>query len=87
MDLWIEGEREVGTETTWVAKAAVYDSSRVVKGETELGQMAAVPIGGTPELEPYRDAFASSVAWLAHLHTLRLTVTVLNNSAISRGAR
>ena len=65
MDVWIEGERTVGTENKWVAKAVVYDGSRVVKGEMELGQIAAEPSGGTPEIASYRDAFKSSVAWLA----------------------
>ena len=65
MDLWIEGEREVDTGPRWVAKAVIYDGSRVVKGEMDLGQIAAEPRGGTPEIAPYRDAFKSSVAWLA----------------------
>ena len=65
MDVWIEGERAVGTENKWVAKSVVYDGPRVVKGEMELGQISAEPSGGTPELATYRDAFKSSVAWLA----------------------
>ena len=65
MDMWIEGERSVGTEQKWVAKTVVYDGLRVIKGEMELGQISAEPSGGTPEIDQYRDAFKSSVVWLA----------------------
>ena len=65
MDIWIEGERSVGTEQKWLAQAVVYDGPRVLKGEMELGQIAAEPSGGTEDIATYRDAFKSSVAWLA----------------------
>ena len=65
MDIWIEGERAVGTEQKWLAKTVVYDGPRTLKGEMELGQIAAEPSGGTDNIAQYRDAFKSSVAWLA----------------------
>ena len=65
MDIWIEGERTVGTEQKWLAKTVVYDGPRTLKGEMELGQIAAEPSGGTDNIAQYRDAFKSSVAWLA----------------------
>ena len=65
MDIWIEGERAVGTEQKWLAKTVVYDGPRTIKGEMELGQISAEPSGGTDNLAQYRDAFKSSVAWLA----------------------
>ena len=65
MDIWIEGERTVGTEQKWLAKTVVYDGPRTLKGEMELGQIAAEPSGGTDNIATYRDAFKSSVAWLA----------------------
>ena len=65
MDIWIEGERAVDTEQKWLAKTVVYDGPRTIKGEMELGQISAEPSGGTDNLAQYRDAFKSSVAWLA----------------------
>ncbi len=65
MDIWIEGERAVGTEQKWLAKTVVYDGPRTLKGEMELGQISAEPSGGTDNIAQYRDAFKSSVAWLA----------------------
>ena len=65
MDLWIEGDIQVATETKWLAHVVVYDGSKVVTGQMELGKIAPEPTGGTPELGPYRGAFKSSIVWLS----------------------
>jgi hypothetical protein len=69
MDLWIKGDKQVGTETKWLAEAVVYDGNKVVVGEIELGKLAAEPTGGSPELGVYKGAFKSSVAWLSAFAT------------------
>ena len=65
MDLWIEGDIQVATETKWLAHVVVYDGSKVVTGQMELGKIAPEPTGGTAELGPYRGAFKSSIVWLS----------------------
>lgn len=69
LDLWIAGEKQVSTETKWVAKTVVYDGNKIAKGEMELGKFAPEPTGGSPELGPYRSAFKTSVAWLSSFAT------------------
>ncbi len=65
MDIWIEGDITVGTETKWLAHAVVYDGSKIVKGTMELGKIAPEPTGGTKEIGPYRSAFKTSIVWLS----------------------
>ena len=65
MDLWIEGEVQVGSETKWLSHVVVYDGSKVVVGQMELGKIAPEPTGGSVELGTYRSAFKSSVVWLS----------------------
>ncbi len=65
MDLWVKGDITVGSETKWLAEAVVYDGSKVIVGELELGKIAPEPTGGTPELGVYRGAFKSSIVWLS----------------------
>jgi len=65
MDLWFEGDRQVGSESKWLAKAVVYDGGKTYKGEIEFGKIAAEPTGGTDNLITYRSAFKSSVSWLS----------------------
>lgn len=65
MDIWIEGEITVGTETKWLAQAVVYDGNKIVKGTMELGKVAPEPTGGTKEIAPYRSAFKTSIVWLS----------------------
>ena len=65
MDLWIEGDIQVGTETKWLAQTVVYDGNKVVKGNMELGKIAPEPTGGSPELGVYRGAFKTSIVWLS----------------------
>ena len=65
MDLWIKGDKQVGNETKWLAEAVVYDGRKVIVGELELGKIDAKPTRGSKELDVYRDAFGSSVAWLS----------------------
>ena len=69
MELWVEGEVEVGTETKWLVRTVVYDGPNVVKGSMELGQIAPEPSGGTTNLGPYRDAFKTSIVWLSAFAT------------------
>ncbi|WP_316507206.1 peptidase [Nitrosopumilus sp.] len=69
MDFWIKGDRQVGSETKWLAEVVVYDGNKIIKGELELGKVAPEPTGGSEELGVYRGAFKSSVAWLSAFAT------------------
>ena len=37
MDIWIKGDKKIGTEDKWLAEVVVYDGNKVIKGEMELG--------------------------------------------------
>ena len=50
LDLWIKGDIQVGSETKWLAETVVYDGSKRVVGEMELGKIAPEPTGGSEEL-------------------------------------
>jgi hypothetical protein len=65
MDFWVEGDKQVGTETKWLVQAVVYDGNKIVKGNMELGKVAPEPTGGSQELSVYRGAFKSSIVWLS----------------------
>ena len=65
MEMWIEGDIQVGSETKWLAHVVVYDGSKTVVGQMELGKIAPEPTGGSSELGVYRGAFKSSVVWLS----------------------
>ena len=69
MDMWIEGDVQVGSETKWLMQAAVRDGPSTVKGSMELGKIAPEPSGGTSNLGPYRDAFKTSIVWLSSFAT------------------
>ena len=69
LDLWIKGEKQVGSETKWLAEAVVYDGNKIIKGELELGKITPEPTGGSEKLGVYRGAFKSSVAWLSAFAT------------------
>ena len=69
MDIWIKGDKQVGTEDKWLAEVVVWDGSKIVKGEMELGKFAPEPTGGSEELGVYRGAFKSSIAWLSAFAT------------------
>jgi len=69
LELWMEGDIQVGTETKWLAQVVVYDGNRITKGNMELGKIAPEPTGGTEELGVYRGAFKSSVVWLSAFAT------------------
>lgn len=71
MDIWIQGDRTVGSEDKWLAQAVVYDGSKIVKGELELGKVAPEPTGGSIELAKYRGVFKSSIVWLSAFATER----------------
>ncbi len=68
-DIWFKGDKQVGTETKWLAEVVVYDGNKVVVGEMEFGKIAPEPTGGSEELGVYRGAFKSSVAWLSAFAT------------------
>ena len=65
MDMWIEGDIQVETETKWLAHVVIYDGSKTIVGQMELGKIAPEPTGGTAELGAYRGAFKSSIVWLS----------------------
>ena len=65
MDFWIKGDKQVGTETKWLAEVVVYDGNKIIKGEMELGKIAPEPTGGSDYLSDYHAAFKSSIVWLS----------------------
>ncbi|MCV0431276.1 peptidase [Nitrosopumilus sp.] len=69
MDMWIKGDKQVGSETKWLAEVAVFDGKKVIVGEMELGKIAPEPTGGSTELGVYRGAFKSSIVWLSAFAT------------------
>jgi len=69
MELWIKGDKRVGSEDKWLADVVVWDGNKIIKGELELGKLAPEPTGGSEELGVYRGAFKSSVAWLSAFAT------------------
>ena len=69
MDIWIKGDKQVGTESKWLAEVVVYDGKKVIRGEMELGKIAPEPTGGSEYLGLYRGAFKSSVSWLSAFAT------------------
>ena len=69
LDMWIKGDKQVGTETKWLAEVVVYDGKKIIVGEMELGKIAPEPTGGSEELGVYRGAFKSSVVWLSAFAT------------------
>ncbi len=69
MDFWIKGDKQVGTETKWLAEVVVYDGNKRIVGELELGKVAPEPTGGSEELGVYRGAFKSSIVWLSAFAT------------------
>ena len=68
-DFWIKGDKQVGSESKWLAEVVVYDGNKIVRGELELGKVAPEPTGGSQELGVYRGAFKSSIAWLSAFAT------------------
>jgi hypothetical protein len=69
LDFWVKGDKQVGSETKWLAEAVVYDGNKIIHGELELGKVAPEPTGGSAELGVYRGAFKSSIAWLSAFAT------------------
>ena len=69
MDMWIKGDKQVGSETKWLAEVVVYDGNKRTVGEMELGKIAPEPTGGSEELGLYRGAFKSSIVWLSAFAT------------------
>ena len=69
MDIWIKGDKQVKSETKWLAEVVVYDGRKRVVGELELGKVAPETTGGSEELGSYRGAFKSSIVWLSAFAT------------------
>ncbi len=69
MDLWVQGDRQVGSEKKWLVKTVVYDGNQILKGDMVLGKVTAEPSGGDEVLADYRDAFKSSISWLSSFAT------------------
>jgi len=65
MNIWVEGDISVGTETKWLVQTLVYDRIYVITGTMELGKIAPEPTGGSEELSKYRGAFKTSIVWLS----------------------
>ena len=69
LKMWIKGDVQSGTETKWDTEVVVYDGSKTVVGNMQLGKIAPEPTGGSEELGIYRGAFKSSVVWLSAFAT------------------
>jgi len=65
MNIWVEGDITVVTETKWLVQVVVYDGAFVILGTMELGKIAPEPTGGSAELSKYRGAFKTSIVWLS----------------------
>jgi len=65
MEIWIEGDLQVGSESKWLAQTVVYDGSKILTGTMELGKVAPEPTGGSVNIASHRAAFKSSVVWLS----------------------
>ncbi len=69
MDIWIKGDKQVETETKWLAEVVVYDGNKIIKGEMEMGKIVPEPSGGSDYLSTYQGAFGSSISWLSAFAT------------------
>lgn len=69
MEIWIEGDLQVGSESKWLAQTVVYDGSKLLKGTMELGKVTPEPTGGSINISQHRAAFKSSVVWLSAFAT------------------
>ena len=65
MDIWIDGDITVGTETKWLVQVVVYDGPYIITGNMEVGKIAPEPTGGSESLRPYTSAYKSSIIWLS----------------------
>ncbi len=63
--LWVKGDVTVGTESQLLAEVLVRDDHRVIVGNMTLSKSVVEPTDSSPELDKYRRAFGSSVAWLS----------------------
>lgn len=66
MDIWIKGE----TDTLWLAEVVVYDGNKIIRGDMELGKIAAEPINSSEVLEVYSNVFKNSVSRIAQYASL-----------------
>ena len=69
LDMWVKGNKQVGSETKWLAEVVVFDGNEIIVGEMEFGKIAPEPTGGSEELGLYRGAFKSSIVWLSAFAT------------------
>ena len=66
MDIWVDGSMTLGTEPRWAAQATVTDEYYgQLQGSIEIGGESAKLFGRDDATKPFREAFGSSVAWLA----------------------
>jgi len=69
LDFWIEGDRDVGGESKWIARVVVHDGAKVAKGTMELGKVAPEPTGSSESIKTYSGVYKSSIAWLSAFAT------------------
>ncbi len=69
MNIWFKGDVKIETEEQWVAEVVVYDGSKIIVGEMNLGKLAPEPTGSSIELDTYASAFKSSIVWLSAFAT------------------
>ncbi len=65
MELWIEGDIQIASETLWLSQTKVSENNKLVKGVMHLGKVAAEPVYSSQEIASYKSAFRTSVAELA----------------------
>ena len=65
MDMWVDGSMTLEKEQRWTAQVKVTDRDNQVQGSIEFGKESAEPFGRNDSIKQYRNAFGSSVAWLA----------------------
>ena len=66
MDMWVEGPVILGTESRWAAQVRITDEDYgQLQGSMEVGTDSAEPFGRDDATKPFREAFGSSVAWMA----------------------
>ena len=68
-EFWVKGDVVTGSETQLLAEVVVRDGNKVIVGNMTLGKFTPEPTGSSPELDKYRRAFGSSVAWLSSFAT------------------
>ena len=66
LDFWVKGKTEHGD---WDLQLVVLDGNKIVKGNMQVGRVAPEPIGFSDGIDPYAQAYKSSLVWLSGFAT------------------